>query len=852
MKMYLKRQLAMTLAAVLFVSLFWNLNIAKASAATATPTFAKTKVELVGIGETYQMEIKNKVAKSTYKWTSTNTKIATVTSKGLITSKDKGSATVKCVITYPSKKTKTLSCKVTVVIPSTEISISNATLVNGAHVMSLGSSMDFDTRVLPTNSSDKVYWSIGGGDPACIRIDDAEQGKVTAIKTGKVILKATTAKTSTKEAAAKSIINDAVIIEVVGATATVKSADIVASNEIKVVFDSPVNPNTVIGLNNKLSNNIELTMSKDIKGVLAADPGELIAKLSTDQRTLTITSKNALVGYYGINFSSSILTADGVALEPYYKKMSYSDTTPPEFSGSTLDDTGMVVSINFTEAMDFTNLKISDAKLVSTNGATASPTTIATLNNVLNYTVSTDKKSLVINLSKIPTIDHGKLFSVVISGVKDLAGNLPANVYIPVYFQTDNTPKPQARVISVIRSSYNTLTAIFDRAIQTAGYAQIEGSATIPGVIDINNNKKVVYTFGDREAAYTGMKKVYLSNWNSYNVISSDMTASKQNEFYVNFTSDKTSPVLVASSYDPDKAILTLTYNEEVIMAVSTGIFSSIYTSPSEDVKPNTNITYTKLTHNEGNHIIKLQLTGLSLIGRYSFTIEQGFVTDNFRNPSIIRAMDISTTSGTNAELPGPVSITQTANNLSEVNLRFLYKLDTASAINVSNYKIAGVNILSATLKENATTGATVVLTVSDIDYEIERPMTIIGVKGYNNSYSEITSYSTTITLKENKKPVYLDPPVFETSSKNIIRLNFSEAIQGTMAVKVYQMIGSSSLELSNSVTVNGNSAFISLTGGAPTPNYWIRIDVVSSTITDLNGNPAAPMSSSLMVLPNY
>ncbi|HWT73817.1 MAG TPA: Ig-like domain-containing protein [Mobilitalea sp.] len=854
MKMSLNRKIAMIMTFVLIVPLFWNLNIAVAKA--ATPSFAKSNIEIVGTGETYQIEINDKVNKSTYSWSSSNEKIATVTSKGLVTSVDKGTATIKCKITYPSKKTKTISCKVTVTIPADDISISNASLVNGAYVMSLGSTMDFDTQIVPANSSDKVYWSIGGGDASCIRIDDASAGRITATRAGKVILKATAAAASTQQAADLSIVNDAVIIEVVGPTATVKSVDITSTNEIKVVFDSAVNASTVIGASNTLSGNIELTMSKDTKGVLADDPGALTASLSTDMKTLTITSKNALSGYYGINFSSAILTTDGVALESYYKKIFYVDVTPPSYAGTTTDDSGYIATIAFTEALDFTNLKISGAALVSTTGETASATTISTLNNVLNYTISDDKKSISINMSKIAVTDYGKLFSVVISGVTDKAGNIPANAYILAYLRTDTSAKPQARVLTVSRTSYNNITVTFDRAIQTqfqfGGILQIDGGVTISGVVDMTNNKKVTYTMTDAQAAsYTGLKKVSVGYWNSYNVISTDTSANKMTDFYIDFSVDKTSPYLTASSYDADKGILTLTYNKDVNLTSSTGIFSSTFTSVTDDIKPNTNISYTKISHTDGNNIIKLQLTGATLLGTYTFTLDQYFVTDNFKNPSLSRAMVITNTGGTLSELPGPYSITQSSTNLSEISLKFLYKLDKVSAETISNYKITGLTIIKASLTENTSTGATVVLTVADgsIEVEVARPVTITGVKGYNNSYSAITSYSTTVTLKDNKKPTFIDPAVFDSTTKSVIRLNFSEAIQGTMTVKVYY--ASTTIEIPCTVSVNGNAVYINLSS-IPSVNSWLRIDILSNNIKDLSGNTVSAMPSSLMALATY
>ena len=99
---------------LILTSLLWLQG--ESDAFAATPSFKETKVEIIGEGETYQLDIKNKVDGSKYKWSSTNTKVARVSSKGLVTSVGKGSATIRCIITYPTNKTKTLNCKVTVII----------------------------------------------------------------------------------------------------------------------------------------------------------------------------------------------------------------------------------------------------------------------------------------------------------------------------------------------------------------------------------------------------------------------------------------------------------------------------------------------------------------------------------------------------------------------------------------------------------------------------------------------------------------------------------------------------------------------------------------------------------------
>ena len=49
-------------------------------------------------------------------------------------------------------------------------------------------------------------------------------------------------------------------------------------------------------------------------------------------KTLTIKTENMLNGQYGISFSENIKTMDGLALEPYYKHITYIDVIPPFIS----------------------------------------------------------------------------------------------------------------------------------------------------------------------------------------------------------------------------------------------------------------------------------------------------------------------------------------------------------------------------------------------------------------------------------------------------------------------------------------------------------------------------------------
>lgn len=851
MKAFVKR-IVMFFCFVLIVPAVIGMNISAVQAAV-TPSFSKSKVTIAGKGETYQIVIKNKVAKSTYKWSSSNKAVATVTKSGVVTSIGGGTATIKCKITYPSKKSKTLSCKVTVTMPATEVKISNTTLTNGAQRITLGSSMDFDCILTPSDTTDKVIWSIGKeGDPECIRIDDAAAGKITAMKAGKVTLRVTAAATTTKEATAASIVDDSVIIEVVGPTAAVNSVEIKDPNTIVAVFGSPILENTVIGTNGILSSNIEIKMGKDVKNVLASDPGTLKASLSADKKTLTITTEKAMSGNYGINFTSNIKTTDNIALEAYYKAINYADTTGPYIVQTTLDDSGLIATIQFNEVVNFDNLKIQNATLVN-SAVTADPFTLSMLNNKMNYIIAEDKKSLSINMASMVTADRGKLFSVIISGIKDTAGNLPATVYVTAYLQTDTSPKPQARVQSVLRTAYDTITVTFDRSIQNPGYITVSSGGWIQGKIDLKDTKKVNYKLTAIELAYTGVRPVQVGNYSSYNVIPTDTSASIMQTYMVDFTADTTQPILSQYTYDADTNILTLTFSKNVSLVNTSGIISARYMSATDEITPNTNVSYTQVTHTLGNNIIQIKLSNISLFGIYNFTINPGFVYDNYKNTNIARDITINNTTGVSAELPAPFRVYQSTTNPDQVILEFANKLDKGSAETNSNYVITGVSIIKAELTKNTSDqGAQVTLTMApdSVAVTVVRPVVITGVRGYNNSYGAIKGYTTSLEIKENKKPTYVNSS-FDNISRNTIKLNFDEAIQGTMVVKVTQTNSAYTPEIPNTISVSGNTVNIVLSSQPINGSYY-RIDILSNNITDLAGNSAKVTVSPIMVVASY
>lgn len=842
------RKLALLIAVFIMVPLFWNQSTASASSSTVTPRFVKTSIEIEGVGEVYQQDITNQIAGSTYKWSSSKKSVATVNKKGLITTVNKGTTTIKCVITYPNGKSKTLSSTVKVVIPATEVKINNATTVNGAHILRVGESFDFNRSIVPKNSSDKTFWSLN--TQGIVSVDT--KGIVTALKPGKVILAATAAKT--EKEAAKSIVFDKVIIEVVAPTATVSTVEFTDSTVIKVVFDSPIDQKTVVGLNNKLLESIQVVPRKDAKGVEASDPGNLTAKFSADSKTLTITASKSFGGIYFISFSKDIKTIEGIALEEFSRQITYIDTIPPFITGIELDDSGMIVYIRFNEPIDITNLQASGATVIPTSGSggttVASGSTLAIINNKLNYVLSQDKKTINVNLNSIAPSDYGKTFSVALSGIKDMAGNSPSGYVLTTSLFTDVTPRPQARPMSVVRTSYNTLTAYFDRAVRTAGLARVNNGYIIPGVIDLNDNKKVTYTINPSDELLSGTQKVYLSNWGGFNVITTDFSANTPVEFNVNFTTPKENPLLLDYQFDQASKVLTLTYNKEVTLATNSGSFISTLETLNNDRWPNTVLSYTKVPSTD-DKVIKVQVSGnMTLFGTYTFNLEQGFALDGFRNPSLVRSVIINNVNGVSNELPAPYRIHQNPLNASQIYVEFAQKLDEQTARLLTNYTIPGVVLLSAELIKNTVeAGATVLLTAAEdsITVTLTRPVNVRGVKGYNSSYGEMKEYSAMVELKDNKRPVFLDPPVYDRTSLNRIILNFNEEIQGSATFKITMVQSNGSREIGHTVTVAGNSLYIIL-NEVPANNSYLRIDVLGNTIKDMSGN-AATLHSTMGVV---
>lgn len=572
-------------------------------------------------------------------------KVAKVTTVG------KGVTNVKCKITYKNGSIKRPACKVTVKIAATNIKINNAQddeLNNNRHVIAVGENYDFNYDITPDNANDNVYWVIDNGNDGVVHASVTTDGIVTGLKTGFVRL--TTIASFPGNDIYSSRVTDTINIEIVPKTVGVKGVNLVDTTTLIVTFDNPIDASTVIGSNNQLLDSVVITPKTNSNNVVANSLGVLKAYLSADGKTLTIRSQYNFDGIYSIKLTSNIKGKDGSQLQEYFDNLELEDNTPPAFKDYQMDATGLKITLNFTEPMDFTNMIILNPRVVDV-GKDMLSSTYAILEQEANYKISEDKKSLTIDLTYMATSDRNKTFAVNLSNIKDLAGNYPISYPLTIYFSTDTTLKPQARLLSVARTNYNTLTATYDRPILSVGTLLVNNNEYLQGKVDQNDPTKVNYTLSAYSVSLSGIQKVYIGYWNGYNVNPDDTSANAMFERNVDFTVDKTAPLLIGKEVKKDTIngvetqVITFSYNKDITLIAQSGTFTSYLITINNVVYTNKSLEYTASA--SGSKVtVLIRSDQMTEGGTYTITIPSNFVRDQFMN--ISNATTVSVTKEVN------------------------------------------------------------------------------------------------------------------------------------------------------------------------------------------------------------
>lgn len=143
--------------------------------AASKPKLTKTECTIL-VGKKYDVNVLNKVKKSSYSWSTSNKKVATVTNKGVIKGIGKGTVTITCKIKTP-KSTYKLKCKVTIRKGATAFVINNK-----IKALNVGQKYNLNRTLSPTSSNDITTWTSSNKSIA----SPDKNGKFTALKTGTV------------------------------------------------------------------------------------------------------------------------------------------------------------------------------------------------------------------------------------------------------------------------------------------------------------------------------------------------------------------------------------------------------------------------------------------------------------------------------------------------------------------------------------------------------------------------------------------------------------------------------------------------------------------------------------------
>lgn len=777
---------------VVMLIISFSFAASAADAAAALPKLSKKKVTLIGLTDnSYTLKVQNPKADSTYEWISQNTNIVSVEAKksgtsAVVTPLKKGTTTVTCNITYKNKKKRTLSCKFVVQVPcdrdKTKNYISNKKLDSATNqqYIKMGETYTFTRAISPAGCSDKTFWVSDNTNVVTVK-----KGVITPIAPGTATISMYIGPGAKKAKAQEPL--DSIRICVEELEVKVKEINAISVKELRIEFEQAIDESTVV-INGILSNNITITPLTS-GTVAAATLGKL--KASVDGNRLTIVPENSFSGNYRIIISDNVKTTSGKNITAYSEDKDLTDKIKPAYMGTTLDDSGMLAEINFSEPINIDNLMIKSPFRTGNSSSSVGTVTSTLLTNKSNYKLSKDAKSLTIDMSGISTTDYNQSITVSLYGIVDLAGNATNPYPLQVQLWTDTSVKTQANCLSIIRNG-NSLVASFDRAIQTPGNILVEG-ITIAGIVNTENKKEVVFTLPtslQQSTTLTGIKSVTIYGYSGYNV----GTLAGQMILNVDFTNRYAAPTITASELKNDSGLnkLILTFNREIKLSKTSG--SDLSATMNTNGLVSTLIPFTYTASAEGNILTLVLQDTVNSAVTYNFTLPSGIALDSYNNYNVAETVSVTLKGNTTNPLPAPTSVQISSTDKRIIYVTFAHLLDETSATNISNYQIDGLTIISAAMAANATGSPAVVkLTLSTAAEEAPYPITISNIVGYNGSYGAMETWRYTVNFSSSQTLEISS--VSRSSDKSAIIFTFPSAINASSVVNyaITERIGANS-----------------------------------------------------------
>ncbi|CAH0345147.1 hypothetical protein [Bacillus sp. CECT 9360] len=579
----------------------------------------------------------------------------------------------------------------------------------------------------------------------------------------------------------------------------VSSVSAINASQLQVKFSQPVLESDVI---NGTAPSAAFTITPEtVDGVASAIPGTLVADLSDDGKTLTLTTAATykFEGTYTVEVTKNTVKAvkDGAFLPAFEGTVAVKDTARPTLKGLTYNAAGTVAYLEFSESITTKDGAFSITSVKRADGVALDATTVLDTTKFANS--STKRNVVEVDLAAVAVADENKNININFVGLKDEAGNLVSPNPVSITVNKDTAVKAQATISSVKRTSVTNLEVTFDKELATAPTdVTVAGVTTGVGSINVSATNPKVYnvTLTSGQQALTGIQDVTVTGFKGHNASAAVTTPVAK---IVDFTVEKTAPTITSTSLTKISGVdyLVVNLDEEVALGdLAAGTFTGTVSKPNGDLDVIPTVDFTTPTlHNASltatkSKSVKINLSTLTTStpapgtaftftpGTYSLDISAGIAKDSFGNPSAKKATAFTVSTST-AKLPAPTGVASKANTPGVVVVSFANKVDVASAQTASNYSIEGATITGARVVTNTATGATVELSIAagTISHEGVRNVTVKNVKGYADSFAAMADYTNILAFDENVAPKLEASNAVKLTATNTIVVDFDEAL---------------------------------------------------------------------------
>lgn len=309
-----KRFVAAAMAAMLAVTAVPAPNV---QAAAKMPKLSVTKKNMTE-GQSFTLKVKNKPAKATLTWKSSNKKVATVTKKGVVKAVKKGKATVSVKVKVKGKKTKTLKCVVTVKAKASQ-TVSTQKALNDAL-----KDKNVKTITLKTDAAKLFTVSAGNYSNKTFVVDAANADVVNSGVFKEIRIKNIKPDTFTEKAVGNKI------------TVSAKKARIVVDKgaEVANVAVTTANADVLVIVNSDAAVEKVAINAENAKVVVAAEGTVSKVDVAEKSEVTVDVAKDAKVETVAVNAADAKVnvTADGAV-----SKVEVAQAAEVKVSGSTKD-----------------------------------------------------------------------------------------------------------------------------------------------------------------------------------------------------------------------------------------------------------------------------------------------------------------------------------------------------------------------------------------------------------------------------------------------------------------------------------------------------------------------------------